>query len=588
MATVTAKMTAADAPSPNAVTADDYYGTYYPWQAFDQSTVTHWYTAAALPHWLKYDFGVGGSRYMVTSYGIQPQGAYTPKSWTFDGSDNGTAWTTLDTQTNVTTGWTGGVLRTFGPFANTYGYRYYRINVTASNYGDSKSLEWQEVELYGDPYEVSDRDVDGDLNFANILTLEATMCKGRPWDTAAELNLASILSIDGQLSESYVNASATVPLELSGTMAIPAEINSSLTIPLEISGTMTEWVPKQINAVMDFGALLSLGDAIPLFSIYPYNVYVYPVIEGELSVNIPTHSLSPVNEYTDRSWGHVSCIGEMPIIEPKMFELDADVIISEIGEIDNPLPKFSFSSTGNITCIGDLLLNLPKLTLEMESAIHEVGELSVNLPMIHASSSRIDYITKMTFNESLPFMRFTATGHVSSEGTIAIDIPLLQLLSFYEDQDSFLSMVMNVQNKALTLFTNYKFNSMCYFNGKNFGAKATAIYELTGDTDDGTLIEWNFRTGYLDLEQKVKKKLKQAWFSYKSNGDLIVTVVQPDGQEYEYDLESYEVTEDGVRVKFGKGIRSKYVALDVKNSDQGGTIVLDVLRLHLDKAGPAR
>jgi hypothetical protein len=103
----------------------------------------------------------------------------------------------------------------------------------------------------------------------------------------------------------------------------------------------------------------------------------------------------------------------------------------------------------------------------------------------------------------------------------------------------------------------------------------------------GALIDWNFRTGYLDLEQKAKKKLKQAWLSYKTNGDLILTVVQPDGESFEYHLEGIDTTEAGVRVKFGKGLRSKYVALDVKNLD-GSTITLDAIKLVLEKTSKPR
>jgi hypothetical protein len=144
-------------------------------------------------------------------------------------------------------------------------------------------------------------------------------------------------------------------------------------------------------------------------------------------------------------------------------------------------------------------------------------------------------------------------------------------------------MVMNLKNRALTLYDNYDFNSMCRFNDKHFGATKTGIFDLdTGTTDAGTLISWNAKTGYLDLEQKVKKKAKQAWLSYKSSGDIMLTVIQPNGEEYEYTLDGYDTTENGLRVKFGKGIRSKYIALDIKSID-GSSITLDTLKLHLEK-----
>jgi len=151
-----------------------------------------------------------------------------------------------------------------------------------------------------------------------------------------------------------------------------------------------------------------------------------------------------------------------------------------------------------------------------------------------------------------------------------------------------LSMVMNIRNAALTLYTNYNFNSLCRFNEKHLGATSTKIYDLdTGTLDDTAEIDWNFRTGYLDMEQKTTKKLRQAWLSYKSSGNIILTIIQPDGTEYEYTLEGIETAETGLRVKFGRGLTSKYVALDIKNVD-GSSITLDTLQLTLDKLAMRR
>jgi hypothetical protein len=73
---------------------------------------------------------------VIKSYGVVPSrydvNAFEPKTWTFEGSNNGSSWTTLDTRTNWTT-WT---LYTASIFStnNTSSYTYYRMNTTA-NYG---------------------------------------------------------------------------------------------------------------------------------------------------------------------------------------------------------------------------------------------------------------------------------------------------------------------------------------------------------------------------------------------------------------------------------------------------------------------
>jgi hypothetical protein len=148
-----------------------------------------------------------------------------------------------------------------------------------------------------------------------------------------------------------------------------------------------------------------------------------------------------------------------------------------------------------------------------------------------------------------------------------------------------LTLCMNVKNKALTVYGNYIFNSMCHFNGKNIGARSTGLYELSGDYDNGVQIEWNFRTGLLDLEIKQMKKLLQLWFGYKATGDLKLKTIYADGQEYEYDLQSYSDTEHGSRVKIGKGIRTRYLSLDVSGDVPAE---FDVIKLHFNRPGPPR
>jgi hypothetical protein len=67
-----------------------------------------------------------------------------PKSWTIEGSQNGTLWTTLHTVTNSPPSLSGDAHEITSPAA----HAYYRINVTANNGG--AGLEIIELALYGD------------------------------------------------------------------------------------------------------------------------------------------------------------------------------------------------------------------------------------------------------------------------------------------------------------------------------------------------------------------------------------------------------------------------------------------------------
>lgn len=276
----------------------------------------------------------------------------------------------------------------------------------------------------------------------------------------------------------------------------------------------------------------------------------------------------------------VSIEGTIQFILPSL-DISLSGALSAEGDLSFAIPKPSVKFTGWQETQGVLDVLLPRWGAKFTGSINENGVLTVNIPMLRFTGEA-ESLNEGTLSFTIPSYRISFDSYLSAEGDLNVTIPMIL---FHAEQlieaDDYLTMVMNTQNKALTLFENYLFNSMCAFNGKHFGATDTGIFDLdAGTKDNGVPIEWNFKIGYLDLEQGQKKKLVEAWVSYKSDGDVKFTVVQPDGEQYEYVLQGIDTTETGLRVKFGKGIRTKYIALDVSNIE-GSSIDLDELKLHL-------
>ncbi|MFA5160320.1 MAG: hypothetical protein WC484_07455 [Candidatus Omnitrophota bacterium] len=343
---------------------------------------------------------------------------------------------------------------------------------------------------------------------------------------------------------STLYGSLVISPAISGVIANATSLSGSLVVSIGLHSTMT--LPR--DYVCD-GADISL----PVFTVYGEG---YDSIEANASVSLPA------------------------------LEVEATGTLSTIGEGIIRLPLIVVFAEGYPSIIGEAEISLPRLTLSAKGQIEEIGEFSANLPVLTISAAGIIGVSG-TFEETLPMFSVSATGIISVIGTANISLPMLTI-SASEAYANYLNMVMNIRNKALTLYDNYDFNSMCQFNGKSFGATETAIFDLdNGTTDNGTDIDWNFKTGYLDLHQTEKKKLRQIWFSYKSNGDIMLTVIQPDGEEYEYLLEGIDITDEGLRVKVGKGIRKNYLALDIK-SVSGSSITLDTMALNFDKLGKIR
>ena len=122
---------------------------YEGWRAFDNNSDTRWgvnATSGILTVTLP-------AAKIVSGYSIRARNdTYlidSPKAWTFEGSNNGTNWTILDTQAGVTS-WSMNERKEFA-ISSSAAYLYYRLNISSNQSGTDTSIS--EVELLeGAPY----------------------------------------------------------------------------------------------------------------------------------------------------------------------------------------------------------------------------------------------------------------------------------------------------------------------------------------------------------------------------------------------------------------------------------------------------
>ena len=102
----------------------------FAWNAFSQDgATTYWQSSVANTGILGYQFTSGK---IIKRYSIKMIGTATnsyPTAWTFQGSNDGTTYTTLETVSGASIPLGGNY--TSGILANTTSYTYYRINITA-------------------------------------------------------------------------------------------------------------------------------------------------------------------------------------------------------------------------------------------------------------------------------------------------------------------------------------------------------------------------------------------------------------------------------------------------------------------------
>lgn len=148
--TAVPQMTSNTAPSGRAFASSIASTTYDAWTAFDGTDSRYFGTtngSGGAGH-LGYEFvnPIKISKYAVRSYSV----GFSPKDWTFEGSNDGNNWTVLDTQVNQI--WTTGKTDKEYVINKIGSYKMYRLNWTTNN-GQSNTiiseLKMFEMSLFG-------------------------------------------------------------------------------------------------------------------------------------------------------------------------------------------------------------------------------------------------------------------------------------------------------------------------------------------------------------------------------------------------------------------------------------------------------
>jgi hypothetical protein len=148
------EMTSGTTPSGNTASASgtqDESGLGA-WKAFDHSTTvagSHYQVQATTP-WIQIHTSSGhvAKQYNLVKAFNTNSGSVlsdrSPSGWTLKGSNDGSSWTTLDTQSSVTWSTSDYVTKSYS-FTNTNSYSYYRLEVTGNNGGSYTSIGELEI-----------------------------------------------------------------------------------------------------------------------------------------------------------------------------------------------------------------------------------------------------------------------------------------------------------------------------------------------------------------------------------------------------------------------------------------------------------
>jgi hypothetical protein len=261
------------------------------------------------------------------------------------------------------------------------------------------------------------------------------------------------------------------------------------------------------------------------------------------------------------------------------IELSASGVTDIVGTLSKALPRIEIHTTAHQDGIGEIELVLPYIRLSASGFISPIGDMDRAIPAVRLTASAIAGIVG-NLEKEIGAIILDASSYWQDENGSVLSMPALRL--YAHAQSAIWEMIaVNTKNNGLTNYSNYEYNSLCVMNDQVFGAKSDGIYLLEGDDDNGEDISWSLKTGKIDVENELSQRVRHIWFSRRSSGDLLLIV--NDGEtEYEYPVTAYSETDDAVRVKIGKGIKSKYIQLELKNLGNE-TIRLDSFKLFADK-----
>jgi hypothetical protein len=348
------------------------------WQAFDRNTGTAWQSNTTNSGWLSYQFPTGR---IIKRYGFftGTNNIGNPRTWTFEGSNNGSTWVVLDTQTNFVTG-----VSTFHSFdisANTTSYTFYRINITATQASSNPSIQELEMSeitnLYGGTV------AGGGFTFANGGNLTCSNSQ------AIFVGAANRPVLEMSLSSGNVGTFTGSVLTIT---------NSTNFIGIRLSGTGT------LNLIGDFGNTSSSNIATRTIEVT--NNGVLNIVGNLSSAN--TSSVTLGNTLSITSNCLVNITGDVTGNNNNLVNANATIYNITTASVLNITGNVNAATNGNSTAIF------------LSGTINIVGNVTGNVGQsaIVTGTSTVDVTGVITSGNARPAIRGSELTFVIVRGNV--------------------------------------------------------------------------------------------------------------------------------------------------------------------------
>jgi len=387
------------------------------------------------------------------------------------------------------------------------------------------------------------------------------------------------------------------PLQEYGTVAtnIPVLTISSTGLTGQI-GTMDSTdvyavdsadIPIFTIASIGFTELVGTADLDILALMIEAELLAGMLLAGEIDLPPPTFlGVGYTGTYGTASLNipvlEISAGTEAPLEIP-VLEINALGYAGWIGTASLTIPPPTISATAEQQQIGIADLSIPPLQIAATGYFGQFVSASLNVPVPTLSAS--GYAGAVgTLDEEIPVSTIEAAGYPDQgTGTVDLDIPVFTIIatgtSATEAEPITVAhvFVVNTNNFAVSEYTNYPFNSFCYFNGIYLGAKSDGIFRLDQEDDAGVDIAMYIEKTKMDMGVIQTKRATDAYLNVNSDGEMDFKMIADD-LWHTYRMRNGHSELRREKLNLGKGLKGQHLGFRFANV-RGSDIVLDEIHL---------
>lgn len=244
-------------------------------------------------------------------------------------------------------------------------------------------------------------------------------------------------------------------------------------------------------------------------------------------------------------------------------------VIDELDLNDTLLPAMFYGKT-----VSEGIELSDTLAMFLSGLISESLTVAPTLTPLHTMRPTLSESVNVSESVSPAFiLRVVTTDAIEVTASEALTMLYTQTVSenidvagaYLSPGDGFTSWAMNTRTGAVSEYTNYEFNSFVTTgNKKVLGASSSGLYELTGETDDGTDIVSTLRSGFMQWTGTHLGRFKAVYIATRGADDFVLKLETGDGLEYNYAVTTRSMRT--TKVHLGKGLRARYFAFELISS----------------------